>query len=229
MIFNRMQSWQSPWQLYRVNSFSFLCQSLHATSVALWYWAADEAAWARTKTVPRAVCTLPGVPPVRSRAALPLEECWHFRSTPAGPVGGMAEESPGSGRIYREGSWLSLTNRSHSSRLIDLMQLTSLPHVTNVETNSGQKSGYFAAILSGKNDSCLWSVSTGEQFVSSFLTSARNNFTFLPRMHKVSTRSMLTEANKLTCRPRWHSELANCFAVLTLHRPRSSLPLKMAA
>ena len=39
----------------------------------------------------------------------------------------------------------------------------------------------------------------GEQFVSSFLTSARNNFTFLPRMHKVSTGYlMLTEANKLT-------------------------------
>jgi len=38
---------------------------------------------------------------------------------------------------------------------------------------------------------------------------------------------MLTQANKLTCRPRWRSELANCFAVhvLTLHRPR----LKMAA
>ena len=36
---------------------------------------------------------------------------------------------------------------------------------------------------------------------------------------------MLTEANKLTCSPRWLSELANCFAVLTLHRPR----LKMAA
>ena len=118
MIFNRMQSWQSPWQLYRVNSFSFLCQYLHATSVALWYWAADEAAWARTETVPRAVCTLPGVPPVCSRAALPPEECWHFRSTPAGPVGGMAEESPGSGRIYQEGSSLSFTNRSHSSRLI---------------------------------------------------------------------------------------------------------------
>ena len=26
---------------------------------------------------------------------------------------------------------------------------------------------------------------------------------------------MLTEANKLTCRPRWRSELAKCFAVLT--------------
>jgi len=47
--------------------------------------------------------------------------------------------------------------------------------------------GNFAAILSGKNDSSQWSVSTGEQSVSSFLTSARNNFTFLPRMHKVST------------------------------------------
>ena len=57
------------------------------------------------------------------------------------------------------------------------------------EMNSGQKSGYFGAILSGQNDGSEWSVSTGEQFVSSFLTSARNNFTFLPRMHKVSTGS----------------------------------------
>ena len=71
-------------------------------------------------------------------------------------------------------------------------EISPLPVVRNihqhgVNTNSGQKSGYFAVILSGKNDGSQWRVSTGEQFVSSFLTSARNNFTFLPRMHKVST------------------------------------------
>ena len=38
--------------------------------------------------------------------------------------------------------------------------------------DSGQKSGYYAAILSGKNDHGLWSLSTVEQFASSFLTSA---------------------------------------------------------
>ena len=63
----------------------------------------------------------------------------------------------------------------------------AISHVTNVKTNSGRKSRYFAAILSGKNDGSQWSLSTGEQFVSSFLTSARNKFTFLPGMHKVST------------------------------------------
>ena len=35
----------------------------------------------------------------------------------------------------------------------------------------------YAAILSGKNDHSLWSLSTAEQFVSSFLTSARSDFT----------------------------------------------------
>ena len=57
-----------------------------------------------------------------------------------------------------------------------LMQLTSLPHVTNVKR-----------IMGGNPDTLC--ISTGEQFVSSFLTSARDNFTFLPRMHKVSTGS----------------------------------------
>ena len=44
--------------------------------------------------------------------------------------------------------------------------------------DSGQKSRYYAAILSGKNDHSIWSVSTAEQFVSSFLTSAESEFTF---------------------------------------------------
>ena len=48
------------------------------------------------------------------------------------------------------------------------MQLTSSPHVAKRETDSGQKVGYYAAILSGKNDH----VSAAEQFVSSFLASA---------------------------------------------------------
>ena len=79
------------------------------------------------------------------------------------------------------------------------MQLTSSPHITKRETDSGRKAGYYVAILSGKNDRSLWSVSTAEQFVSFFLTSAGSDFTFTPRMHKVSTGPMLTKANKLTC------------------------------
>ena len=39
-------------------------------------------------------------------------------------------------------------------------------------------------------------------------------------LHSECTRSqqglMLTKVNKLTCMPRWHSELAKCFAVLVL-------------
>ena len=70
---------------------------------------------------------------------------------------------------------------------IDLMQLMSSPHVTKRETDGGRKSGYYDAILSGKNDCGLWSLSTAEQFASSFLASAGSDFTFKPRMHKVST------------------------------------------
>ena len=67
-----------------------------------------------------------------------------------------------------------------------VMQLTS-PPVTECETDSGWKSRYYTAILIGKNDRSLWSVSTAEQFVSSFLTSAGSDFALTPRMHKVST------------------------------------------
>ena len=70
---------------------------------------------------------------------------------------------------------------------IDLMQLTSSPHITKRRTDSGRKSAYYAASLSGKNYRGLWSLSTVEQFASSFLTSAGSDFTFIPRMHKIST------------------------------------------
>ena len=67
------------------------------------------------------------------------------------------------------------------------MQLTSSPHVTERETVGERKSGYYAAILSGKNDRGLRSLSTAEQFASSFLTSAGSDFTFAPRVRKAST------------------------------------------
>ena len=70
---------------------------------------------------------------------------------------------------------------------IDLMQLTSSPHVTKREMDGGQKSRYYAAILSGKNDCGLWSLSTAEQFASFFLTSAGSDFIITPRMRKAST------------------------------------------
>ena len=62
---------------------------------------------------------------------------------------------------------------------IDIMQLTP-------SLNGGRNFGY-SAVLSGKNDCGLWSVSIAEQFVSSFLTSTESDITFTPRMHKVST------------------------------------------
>ena len=65
--------------------------------------------------------------------------------------------------------------------------MTSSPHVTNHEMDTGRKAGNYATILSGKNDRGLWSVSSAETFVSSFLTSAGSDFTFTPRMHTVST------------------------------------------
>ena len=62
-----------------------------------------------------------------------------------------------------------------------------ITHITKRETDGGRKFGYYAAILSGKNDRGLRSLSTAEHFVSSFLTSAGSDFTFTSRMHKVST------------------------------------------
>ena len=73
------------------------------------------------------------------------------------------------------------------------------PHIPKCGMDNGQKPGYFATILCGKNGCGLWSVSTAEQLVSSFLTSAGSNFTFIPRSQQDLT---LTEANKLTCMPR---------------------------
>ena len=53
--------------------------------------------------------------------------------------------------------------------------------------DSGRKSGYYATILGGKNDCGLLSLSTAEQLANYFLASAGSDFTFTPRMHKVST------------------------------------------
>ena len=43
----------------------------------------------------------------------------------------------------------------------------AIPNVTKCETDSGQKSGYYVAILSGKEDHGLWSLSTAKHFASS--------------------------------------------------------------
>ena len=100
----------------------------------------------------------------------------------------MAVASGRAGPVLVRPLLLRKRARAHSEyTLIDLMQMTSSPHVTKRETDGGRKFGYYATITSGKNDRGLWSLSTAEQFVSSFLTSAGSDFTFTPRMHKVST------------------------------------------
>ena len=62
-----------------------------------------------------------------------------------------------------------------------------ITHMTKHETDGRRKFGYYVAILSGKKGHGLRSISTVEHFVSSFLTSAGNDFVFTPRMHKIST------------------------------------------
>ena len=62
-----------------------------------------------------------------------------------------------------------------------------ITQITERETDGGRKFGYYAAILSGKNGRGLRSLSTAEHFASSRLTSAGSDFTFTPRMHKIST------------------------------------------
>ena len=66
---------------------------------------------------------------------------------------------------------------------IDLMHLTSSPHVNKRVTNSGQKSAYHE----WQNDRGLGSLSTAKQFAKSFLTSAGSDFTLTLRMYKAST------------------------------------------
>jgi len=66
------------------------------------------------------------------------------------------------------------------------MRIDVITYITKHKMDSGQKAGYYTNILSSKNNS-LWSVSTGEQFASSFLTSARSDFTVTPRMQRVAT------------------------------------------
>ena len=53
-----------------------------------------------------------------------------------------------------------------------------ITQITKRETDGGRKFGYYAAILSGKNGRSLRSLST---------PSAGSDFTFTPRMHKIST------------------------------------------
>ena len=42
----------------------------------------------------------------------------------------------------------------------------AIPYVTKRKTNSGRKSGYYAAILSGKEERGIWRLSTAKHFGS---------------------------------------------------------------
>ena len=72
----------------------------------------------------------------------------------------------------------------------------SSPHVTKCEMDSGRKSGYYAAILSGKNDRGVKS-----SLQAPFLPAQE----VILRLHPECIRSQqdltLTEANKLTWMP----------------------------
>ena len=49
--------------------------------------------------------------------------------------------------------------------LYRLYALTSSGHVNKCEMDSGQKSAYYAAILSDNNDRGLWSLSTAQEVI----------------------------------------------------------------
>ena len=76
-----------------------------------------------------------------------------------------------------------------------------IAHIFKCEMDGGRKFGYYAAILSGKNDSGLRSLSTAEQLASSFLTSTGSDLHFHPEYTRSQQALTLTEANKLTCMP----------------------------
>ena len=109
------------------------------------------------------------------------------------------------------------------------MQWMLSHHVTKRETDGGQKARYYATTLSDKND--LWSVYGAQVQWNSLPAPFSPVQEVVLHLHPECTRSQqfltLTKANKVTCMPRWHIELAIGFAVLMLHRSRSSLPLKM--
>ena len=51
----------------------------------------------------------------------------------------------------------------------------AIPHVTKSKTNSEWKSGYYVAILSGKEERGLWRLSTAKHFASSLVIFATQN------------------------------------------------------
>ena len=48
-----------------------------------------------------------------------------------------------------------------------MYRLCAIHHVAKHEVESGWKSGYYAAILGGKEDGGLWSTNTAKHFASS--------------------------------------------------------------
>ena len=91
----------------------------------------------------------------------------------ASPTLQLQEVSKGSAR--QESTKFTVNKQCRSNEIYLLWSYTvavlyrpyAIPHVTKHITDSGQKSGYYAAILSGKEDRILWSVSTAKHFASS--------------------------------------------------------------
>ena len=68
------------------------------------------------------------------------------------------------------GGFRMVSNQSWTPLLIRRCKYRpyAIPHITKRETDTGQTSGYYAAILSSKEDGGLWSVSTlAKHFASS--------------------------------------------------------------
>ena len=100
------------------------------------------------------------------------------------------------------------------------MQLTPFTHITKRKMDSRHKAGYYTAVLSGK----VYGVQVLRSSMRAPFSAAQE---VIIHLHLECRRSkqdlVLTEVNKPTC---MHQ---SSLSVLMLHRPHSSLPLKMAA
>ena len=76
-----------------------------------------------------------------------------------------------------------------------------IAHIFKCEMDGGRKFGYYAAILSGKNDSGLRSLSTASSLRAPFSPAQEVIYIFTQEYTRSQQALTLTEANKLTCIP----------------------------
>ena len=101
----------------------------------------------------------------------------------------------------------------------------AIPNATKHKTDSGRKSGYYTAILSGKEDRGIWHLSTTKHFVSS----QRQRGMQVSLFASMSVRSCWDLAHSgCKCKIISCTGEKGARKVLKLCRPRPFLPLKMA-